>query len=94
MVVSDTPAPSLLPVFSNISLLLPLLPAPTYSKPKDKDHVRLADIDILGAIGDSDTAGFAARSSGIHSYFTDYVGASLSRGQTVTGRQRRPWQTS
>ena len=32
--------------------------------------MRLSDIEILGAIGDSDTAAFAARSTGIHSYFT------------------------
>ena len=32
--------------------------------------MRLSDIDILGAIGDSDTAAFAARSTGIHTYFT------------------------
>ena len=32
--------------------------------------MRLSDIEILGAIGDSDTAAFAARSTGIHTYFT------------------------
>lgn len=53
---------------------------PSYRKPRDKDHVRLGDIEILGAIGDSDTAAYAARSTGIHSYFTDYFGASFSTG--------------
>ena len=33
-------------------------------------QVRLSDIEILGAIGDSDTAAFAARSTGIHTYYT------------------------
>ena len=38
------------------------------------NQVRLSDIEILGAIGDSDTAGFAARSTGIHTYFTGELG--------------------
>ena len=37
-------------------------------------QVRLSDIEILGAIGDSDTAAFAARSTGIHTYFTGELG--------------------
>ena len=46
------------------------------------DHlkqVRLSDIDILGAIGDSDTAAFAARSTGIHTYFTGDLDRLLYR---------------
>ena len=37
-------------------------------------QVRLSDIDILGSIGDSDSATFAARSTGIHTYFTGGAG--------------------
>ena len=36
--------------------------------------MRLSDIDILGAIGDSNTAAFAARSTGIHTYYTGELG--------------------
>ena len=39
--------------------------------------MRLSDIDILGAIGDSDTAAFAARSTGIHTYFTGDLGIDV-----------------
>ena len=35
--------------------------------------MRLSDIEILGAIGDSDTAAFAARSTGIHTYYTGEI---------------------
>ena len=41
---------------------------------KKSQQVRLSDIEILGAIGDSDTAAFAARSTGIHTYFTGELG--------------------
>ena len=43
-------------------------------------QVRLEDIDIIGAIGDSDTAAFAARSRGGLDYFTEYWGTSFATG--------------
>ena len=46
--------------------------------------MRLSDIEILGAIGDSDTAAFAARSTGIHTYFTGgFLSNSLATGKWV-----------
>ena len=41
--------------------------------------VTLADIDIVGAIGDSDTAAFAANSRALD-YFTEYWGSSFVTG--------------
>ena len=41
--------------------------------------VTLADIDIIGGIGDSDTAAFAANSRGLD-YFTEYWGSSFVTG--------------
>ena len=43
-------------------------------------NVRPADIDIIGAIGDSDTAAFAANSVGPQDYLNDYWGVSFSTG--------------
>ena len=45
-------------------------------------EVTLQDIDIIGAIGDSDTAAFAANSRGLD-YFTEYWGISFVTGWTV-----------
>ena len=42
--------------------------------------MRLEDIDIIGAIGDSDTAAFAANSRGGLDYFTEYRGVSFATG--------------
>ena len=43
--------------------------------------MKLEDIDIIGAIGDSDTAAFAANSRGGLDYFTEYWGVSFATGQ-------------
>ena len=43
--------------------------------------LKLEDIDIIGAIGDSDTAAFAANSRGGLDYFTEYWGVSFATGQ-------------
>ena len=50
-------------------------------------EVALQDIDIIGAIGDSDTAAFAANSRGLD-YFTEYWGSSF-----VTGEASNPGPT-
>ena len=42
--------------------------------------MKLEDIDIIGAIGDSDTAAFAANSRGGLDYFTEYWGVSFATG--------------
>ena len=44
-------------------------------------EVTLQDIDIIGAIGDSDTAAFAANSRGLD-YFTEYWGSSFVTGKS------------
>ena len=44
-------------------------------------EVTLHDIDIIGAIGDSDTAAFAANSRGLD-YFTEYWGSSFVTGKS------------
>ena len=53
---------------------------PSYEKPENIDELRLEDIEIIGAIGDSDTAAFAAGSQNSHTYFSEYWGASFSTG--------------
>ena len=53
---------------------------PSYEKPHDVNKLRLEDIEIIGAIGDSDTAAFAANSRGAFTYFTEYWGASFATG--------------
>ena len=47
------------------------------------EEVSLQDIDILAAIGDSYTAGFAANSPGLLHYFTEYRGTSFVTGERV-----------
>ena len=42
--------------------------------------MKLEDIDIIGAIGDSDTAAFAANSRGGLDYFTEFWGVSFVTG--------------
>ena len=54
--------------------------SPSYSVPDDVNHLRIEDIEIIGAIGDSDTAAFAANSGGAFTYFTEYWGASFATG--------------
>ena len=53
---------------------------PSYEKPETVNKLRLEDIDMIGAIGDSDTAAFAAGSANSHTYFTEYWGSSFSTG--------------
>ena len=50
------------------------------SVPTRAADLRLDDVDIVAAIGDSDTAAFAAGSGGLGSYLTDYWGLSYSTG--------------
>ena len=50
------------------------------SVPTRAADLRLDDVDIVAAIGDSDTAAFAAESGGLGSYLTDYWGLSYSTG--------------
>ena len=45
-------------------------------------EVSLEDIDILAAIGDSYTAGFAAHSTNSLDYLTEYRGISFVTGET------------
>ena len=52
----------------------------SYPKPQTAREVKLEDIDIIGAIGDSDTAAFAANSGGLLDYFTEYWGTSFATG--------------
>ena len=47
--------------------------------------MKLEDIDIIGAIGDSDTAAFAANSRGGLDYFTEYRGVSFATGRDSNG---------
>ena len=49
-------------------------------RPGVVEEVTLQDIDILGAIGDSYTAAFAANSGGLD-YFTEYWGTSFVTGE-------------
>ena len=49
-------------------------------RPAVAEDVTLQDIDILGAIGDSYTAAFAANSRGLD-YFTEYWGTSFVTGE-------------
>ena len=56
------------------------------SIPKHVKNVRPADIDIIGAIGDSDTAAFAANSQGIDDYLNDFWGVSFSTGLLLQKR--------
>ena len=51
----------------------------SYKTPHNAKDVTLADIDIIGGIGDSDTAAFAANSRGLD-YFTEYWGVSFVTG--------------
>ena len=44
-------------------------------------EVRLEDVDMIAAIGDSDTAAFAAGSSSLLEYGTEYWGVSFSTGE-------------
>ena len=60
---------------------------PSYSTPHDVNKLRLEDIEIIGAIGDSDTAAFAANSGGALTYFTEYWGASFATGTDGSWRQ-------
>ena len=60
--------------------LFPCQCAPrSYQTPHKAKDVTLADIDIIGGIGDSDTAAFAANSRGLD-YFTEYWGVSFVTG--------------
>ena len=52
----------------------------SYKVPEAAKDVKLEDIDIIGAIGDSDTAAFAANSRGGLDYFTEYRGVSFATG--------------
>ena len=61
---------------------------PSYEKLHDVNKLRLEDIEIIGAIGDSDTAAFAAGSSGQFTYFTEYWGSSFATGTDGS------WRTS
>ncbi|XP_023322394.1 phospholipase B1, membrane-associated [Eurytemora carolleeae] len=49
-------------------------------KPKNVNLVRPSDIDIIGALGDSDTAAFAARSNSLLDYMNEYPGVSYATG--------------
>ena len=53
----------------------------SYPTPGVVGEVSLQDIDIIAAIGDSDTAAFAANSRGGLDYFTEYWGSSFVRGE-------------
>ena len=53
---------------------------PSYQTLSDVNKLRLEDIEIIGAIGDSDTTAFAANSGGALDYFTEYWGASFATG--------------
>ena len=50
------------------------------SVPKHAKNVRLADIEIIGAIGDSDSAAYAANSNGLLDYMNEYWGVSFVTG--------------
>ena len=54
----------------------------SYPRPGVVGEVSLQDIDIIGAIGDSDTAAFAANSRGLD-YFTEYWGSSFVTGDLL-----------
>ena len=54
----------------------------SYPRPGVVGEVSLQDIDIIGAIGDSDTAAFAANSRGLD-YFTEYWGKSFVTGDQL-----------
>ena len=56
----------------------------SYPRPGVVGEVSLQDIDIIGAIGDSDTAAFAANSRGGLDYFTEYWGSSFVTGDWLT----------
>ena len=53
---------------------------PSYEKHDNVNKLRLEEIEMIGAIGDSDTAAFAANSGGPLTYFTEYWGSSFSTG--------------
>ena len=53
---------------------------PSIPPPDNVNKLRLEDIEMVAAIGDSDTAAFAANSGGPFTYFTEYWGASFSTG--------------
>ena len=53
---------------------------PSYEKPHNVNKLRLEDIEIIGAVGDSDTAAFAAGRTNSHTYFTEYLGSSFTTG--------------
>ena len=55
----------------------------SYDRPHQVGEVTLQDIDIIGAIGDSDTAAFAANSRGLD-YLTEYWGISFATGESHT----------
>ena len=60
----------------------------SYPRPGEVGQVSLQDIDILGAIGDSDTAAFAANSRGLD-YFTEYWGSSFVTGDLLRSYPRK-----
>lgn len=57
-----------------------------YDRPHEVGEVTLQDIDIIGAIGDSDTAAFAANSRGLD-YLTEYWGISFATGESLSRRE-------
>ena len=60
----------------------------TSPRPSEVGEVTLQDIDIIGAIGDSDSAAFAANSRGLD-YFTEYWGFSFATGERLDRERSR-----
>jgi len=57
---------------------------PSSPKPTSVHKLRVSDIDVVAAIGDSLTAGFGANSKTILTLFTEYRGVSFSIGGDAT----------
>jgi len=53
---------------------------PSFLPPHKAKNLRPADIEVLGALGDSLTAGFGAKSATVYNLFTDFRGVSYATG--------------
>jgi phospholipase B1 len=51
---------------------------PSILRPFKASRLRPADIEVLGALGDSLTAGFGAKASTVYNLFTDFRGVSYA----------------
>lgn len=53
---------------------------PSFLPPDKAKNLRPADIEVLGALGDSLTAGFGAKAATVYNLFTDFRGVSYAIG--------------